>query len=465
MNDETVFRMDEINWKTIFHDILLHIPFIIMAVLTVLMGVGIYKNVAYVPEYTSKTTMAVMAKGNADGSAYSSLTTANSMAEVFTEVFQSDIIKEKVKEDLGELPAGMKITSTLIPETNLLELKVTALNPKSSFRVMQSVLANYRYVSDYLFGNAVLEIVEDPQVPRSPSNVLNVSKYQKLGVLGVVVLLCGLIVFLSILRRTVKTKKSALRNLEGKCLGCIPYEVKNKTLKAKLNKTNKAILMNQQVVHFAYEESIQHLASTLEFSLGQKNKKCILVTSVAENEGKSTICVNLAMALAKRHKKVLLIDMDFRKPAIYKLLDREVKERGDLAAYLLNQSQKKIVVEYDEINKFYMIGNKGCSEGNIKNLDTSRLIELLESAKAQFDYVILDSVPISVGIDTEYVKEFVDTSLLVVRQDVVEISDLNDAIEIMNEGSTQFLGYVLNAFDQPEIKHTYGYGYEYGSGK
>lgn len=465
MNDETVFRLDEMNWKTIFHDILFHFPYILLAVLTVLMGVGIYKNVAYVPEYTSKATMAVMAKGNADGSAYSSLTTANSMAEVFTEVFQSDIIKEKVKEDLGELPAGLKISSSLIPETNLLELKVTALNPQSSFRVMQSILANYRYVSDYLFGNAVLEVIEDPMVPMSPSNVLNVSKFQKLGVLGVVVLLCGLIGFLSILRRTVKTRKSALRNLEGKCLGCIPYEVKNKTLQSKINKTNKAILMNQQVVHFAYEESIQHLASNLEFVLEQKEKKCVLVTSVAENEGKSTICVNLAMALAKRHKKVLLMDVDFRKPAIYKLLSKDLKVDFNLSSYLMNQDMVTLPIEYDEKNKFYVIGNKGLEDVSIKALDTSRFVDLLAQVQSQFDYVILDSVPISVGVDTEYVRDFVDTSLLVVRQDVVEISDLNDAMEMMCEGSTQFLGYVLNAFDQPEIKHTYGYGYEYGYGK
>ena len=465
MNDETVFRLYEMNWKTIFHDILFHFPYILLAVLTVLMGVGIYKNVAYVPEYTSKATMAVMAKGNADGSAYSSLTTANSMAEVFTEVFQSDIIKEKVKEDLGELPAGLKISSSLIPETNLLELKVTALNPQSSFRVMQSILANYRYVSDYLFGNAVLEVIEDPMVPMSPSNVLNVSKFQKLGVLGVVVLLCGLIGFLSILRRTVKTRKSALRNLEGKCLGCIPYEVKNKTLQSKINKTNKAILMNQQVVHFAYEESIQHLASNLEFVLEQKEKKCVLVTSVAENEGKSTICVNLAMALAKRHKKVLLMDVDFRKPAIYKLLSKDLKVDFNLSSYLMNQDMVTLPIEYDEKNKFYVIGNKGLEDVSIKALDTSRFVDLLAQVQSQFDYVILDSVPISVGVDTEYVRDFVDTSLLVVRQDVVEISDLNDAMEMMCEGSTQFLGYVLNAFDQPEIKHTYGYGYEYGYGK
>ena len=465
MSDETIFRMDEINWKIIFRDVCYHVPFIFLSVLSVLMCVSIYKNVAYVPEYTSKATMAVMAKGNADGSAYSSLTTANSMAEVFTEVFQSDIIKEKVEEDLGQLPEGVKISSSLIPETNLLELRVTALNPQSSFRVMQSILSNYRYVSDYLFGNAVLEVIEDPQVPRAPSNVLNVSKFQKLGVLGVVVLLCGLIVFLSILRRTVKTRRSALRNLEKRCMGCIPYEVKNKTLKSKLQKTNRAILMNQQVVHFSFEESVHHLASNLEFVLKQSDKKCILVTSVSENEGKSTVASNLAISFVQRHKKVLLIDVDFRKPALAKLLSLQSSLDHDLSDFLLNRCDRDSIVSFDEKNKFYVISNRGLDESLTKCLNTKRFMDLLVWAKSEFDYVILDSAPISVGIDTEYIKDFVDSSLLVVRQDVVEISDLNDAMEMMSEGKCEFLGYVLNAFDQLELKHTYGYEYGYGYGR
>ena len=460
MDEETIFRMDEMNFRTIFMDIVRNIPCIVLAVLTVLMGIQIYKTVAYVPEYTTSATMAVMAKGNADGSAYSSLNTANSMAEVFTEVFQSDIIKEKVKEDLKELPQGIRISSELVPETNLLVLKVTALDPQMSYRVMQSILNNYRYVSDYLFGNAVLEIIKDPQVPMGPSNVLNVSKFKKLGILAVLVLMCGVIVFFSILRRTVKTEKAAKRNLEGKCIGTIPYEVKNKTLNAKIHNTNKAIVMNQQVVHFSYEEGFHHLASNLEFMLKQKGQKCILVTSVAENEGKSTVCTNLAIALAQRNKKVLLIDTDFRKPSIYKILSKDVSGKDNLNSYLGGESSLESTIHYDKRMKFYMILNDVLPNSEIRAYDPNRFVELIKSVKEEFDFIILDSAPVSVGIDTEYLKEYIETSILVIRQDLVEISDLNDAIEMMQEGNSDFLGYVLNAFDKPEVKRTYGYEYE-----
>ena len=83
MERETSIRMDEINLRTILKDLIWNLPFVILAILIVLMGIRTYRNIAYEPEYTASTTLAVIAKGNAEGNAYSSLSTANSMAEVF----------------------------------------------------------------------------------------------------------------------------------------------------------------------------------------------------------------------------------------------------------------------------------------------------------------------------------------------------------------------------------------------
>lgn len=102
MEQETTFRMDEINPYIILKDLLWNLPFIILAVITVLLSIRTYKNLVYVPEYTASTTMAVMAKGSTDGNVYSSLNTASSMAEVFAEVFQSEVLKEKIEETLGK---------------------------------------------------------------------------------------------------------------------------------------------------------------------------------------------------------------------------------------------------------------------------------------------------------------------------------------------------------------------------
>ena len=67
----------------------------------------------------------------------------------------------------------------------------------------------------------------------------------------------------------------------------------------------------------------------------------LLVTSVSENEGKSTVAANLAIALAEKHRKVLLIDGDFRKPAQYKIFGRKKSKIPSLRKVLLGKASWK----------------------------------------------------------------------------------------------------------------------------
>lgn len=458
MDQKNAIRTDEINIRTVIKDLIYNIPLVIVAVVTVVMGVSTFKNICYTPEYTSRTTLCVTAKGNAEGNIYSSLNTASSMAEVFSEVFGSTIIREKVEQTFGPIPDDARITSEIIPNTNLLELKVISRDPQSSYKIMQAILQNYKHVSDYVFGNAVLEVIKDPNVPTTPSNQFRTSKLVKIGSLAVVALLCGVIVLISVFRDTVKTEHAARRKLEGRHLATIPYEQKNHTLKGKLFRTNKALILSRQLVSFRYEESFNELAAKMEYKLDERGKQTVLITSVAENEGKSTTCVNLAVALASRNKKVLLIDMDLKKPALARILDYSVKNKYGLQDLYEGKVTADQLLQYHKNLHIYTILS-GKGENNRKCLDDRFLRALLDAAKKEFDYIIIDSAPISAGSDTEYLNEFVDTSCLVVHQDAVSVSEINDTIELLKEGKSEFLGYVLNACVEKDVGRSRKYGY------
>lgn len=461
MEKDKTFHYDEINPYIILRDLFMHLPFIILAVLTVFIGVRTCKNIVYKPEYTANATLAVMAKGNANGNIYSSLGTANSMAEVFTEVFQSDIMRDKVEKETGQKQENAKIKAELIPETNLLVLRVTADDPQSAYRILQVVLNNYRDISDYVFGNAVLEVIKEPQVPVAPSNSFDTSKFDRIGALIAAVLTAGFVVLFSVLRSTVKTTAAGKRNLEGECLAVIPYEEKNRTLKTKLKKTNKAVLLTNPLISFTYEEESHRLASYVDYKASKAGQKVILVTSVAENEGKSTIAANLALALAMRNKKVLLVDMDFKKPALYKLLDHKMQKDQGLLAFLKGEGKREDILRYDHEKQIYLMLNSVRERNAQKYVEDARFKILLEESKEICDYIILDSAPISAGTDTEYFQEYADACVLVIRKDRVPIADLNDAVEQLKEGETEFLGYVLNDFKEHNngVRDRYGYGY------
>ena len=149
--------------------------------------------------------MAVSAKG--DSSAYSSLSLTNQMAGVFSEVFDSNVLKEKIAEELGEDSIEETIQASVIEETNLITLQVTSENPRRAYQVIQSAIRNYDAVSDYLFSNAMLRIVQEPSVPYAPSNVRNSSRIQKLAALAGMAGSGGLIVLLSILRFYCEDKR------------------------------------------------------------------------------------------------------------------------------------------------------------------------------------------------------------------------------------------------------------------
>lgn len=466
MEENAEIRLDEINWRVVLKDLVRNAWLFVLAYGIAVMGVGVYKNIVYTPEYTTSATMAVTVRGDANSSLYYSLSTANEIAEVYATILQEKITREKISEVVDTITDDIRISASVIPETNLLVLKVTGATSKGSYLAMQDILKNYHIVSDYIFGNAVVEVIMEPRVPFGPSNTLYTSRMKKLAAAVLIGLMGGLIVLSSVLRDTVKTTKAAKRRLEGECLAVFPHEEKNRTWKARIRQYYKGILLTSRLISFRFEESCHQLSSRLAYKLNKTGKKMVLVTSVAENEGKSTVAVNLAIALARRNKKVVIIDLDLLKPALYKLLESNPAEDHSLSDYLDGKAKKEDILFYDKVSGLYAVLNVKGVRQNKKYLNSERLQQLLEACKNEFDYVILDTAPMFSGTDAERLSEFVDTSILVARQDRVSISDLNDAMESLKESSSQFLGYVLNDFDESTGGRSgYGYGYGYGYGK
>jgi capsular exopolysaccharide synthesis family protein len=190
----------------------------------------------------------------------------------------------------------------------------------------------------------------------------------------------------------------------------------------------------------------------------KNGQKLLLVSSVEENEGKSTVASNIALAMAQSGKKVILLDMDMRRPAIYKIFDIEAKNKNGFW-------KEEISISGHHTMQLYL-NNK-----TIKNpavfIKERGIGALLEHGREKADIIIIDSPPMNAAADTELVLSYADASVLVVRKDWVHMNDLNRAIGILGKGDTDFLGYVLNDYEirKPvsRAKNGYYYGYEYGT--
>ena len=444
MKEERTIRLDEINVLSVVKDLLLNAWVILLVVISAWLGVSSYSKLTYVPEYTSTATIVVSAKGNSG--AYTSLNLTMQMAEVFAEVFQSDILKAKVEDQLGVSELDGRISTAVIPETNLMTISVTSSGPEEAFRTLNLILENYPQISDYLFGNAVLEVIKEPAVPISPSNSPQTGRYKKMALLVGFAVPVIIIVWLSITRDTIQTPQAAKRKLDGKQLGTISHEEKNKTITAKRKKKNIAALITNPLVSFSYMEAYQNLCSRLDYHMRHHKQKILLVGSAQENEGKSTVAANLALALAARNRKVLLLDCDFRKPAIQKIFEVKTKKEDDFGHYLSTDDTKGGMLVFVKKYGLYLGVNQVSYKTTQKLITSDKLKFFLEKQKEEMDYIILDSPPMLVASDTEALAHLADNSLLVVRQDRTTARDINDCMDLLSQATAEFSGYVLNDF-------------------
>lgn len=402
-----------------------------------LTGLG---QLLYTPEFTVSTTLVVTDKESENN--YASLSMASSMADVMAEIFQSDAMRDLVEKDTNDTMEG-RITCSQVPETNLIVLNIISTDPGSAYRFMNSALTHYSEVSSHVFSNASLQVLQEPSIPTSPSNRPRFSNHKNLLTLFAGLGMCALITFLYVFRYTLKTSSKAKSVLDGTVLGVIPFEKTNK------KHGKKALLINLPIVSMAYSEAYRKIVSRIDHTLRQKDKKVLLVTSVAENEGKSTCAANIALALQEKGKKVLLIDCDFMKPAQYKIFERRIdKEMNGYRS-----------IQYNEKTHLWELFLSKPVENHINSF-INRLKQMIEYYRSEFDYLILDSSPTKASSDAEVLMDIVDCTLMVVKEDYSDIRIINDTVDLIWQSNSKFIGFVLNSFHEQVIQNNaYGYGY------
>ena len=99
---------------------------------------------------------------------YSNLNAASELAAVFTDILNSNVLKERVEAETGmELDATIR--ATLLPDTNLLDLRVTADEPEKAFFIIRSLIENHGIITSKVMENAVLQVLKAPRVPTAVS--------------------------------------------------------------------------------------------------------------------------------------------------------------------------------------------------------------------------------------------------------------------------------------------------------
>lgn len=441
MNRER-FSLNEISVRGLCTDLLRNLWMILLAAAAMWCVATAWHNLTFEPEYTSSATLVVGVKGQSN--AYSSLGVASQMADVYGQVFQSETLREKIREDVGEDVNGT-ITCSLIEETNLLVLHATSPEPRQAYVYLYSALENYEEVAGQVFSNADLKMVQDPDIPYTPSNTSWMLKNRYLLMLFAAVGMAAVIAFYYVMRFTVKNVKSAESQLDGKILGVIPYERKEMDLRGR-KESKQALILSSPSVSMDYAEAGRRTEARIEYHMRKNSQKVLLVTSIGENEGKSTVAANLALSMAEKHKKVLLVDGDLRKPAQHKIFEIKDENRISLEKVLEEENGWREAVCPGKVRGVGELFQFSAAKHPEQCLKEERLEVLLHEWKQEFDYIIIDCSPVMVSADTEVWMSVVDTVLLVVREDWADVRLINDTVDIVRQTGSDFAGFILNAF-------------------
>ena len=226
------------------------------------------------------------------------------------------------------------------------------------------------------------------------------------------------------------------------------------------------MLITNPARSFPYVESLKRIASRVRGRLDRRGGKVLLVTSVAENEGKSTLAANLALALSEEQNRVLLLDCDFRQPALYKIFELPQKAGKDFGQVAVGKESASSVFEkYKDTNVYMGICRERLEEPS-EAIGGEIFRRILDTCRTNMDYIILDTPPMGAAADAEELVELADGAVLAVRQDGVLTRDINDAIDALNQKEEKVIGCVFGnvypGFGE-QIGGSYGYGYGYGA--
>ena len=448
---------DKIDLVSILRDVLWQSWAIFLFAAGVYLITNVIMDRQYEPIYTTSSTFVVTTK-DLNSSIYTDMGNALEVTKRFTTVLDSTLLKKKIAEDLGidEFTATAKIRQ--VEETNLLVLTVTDRTAMMAYRTIQSIMENYSEVSDYVVQGVQLDVIQEPTIPGGPSNFSNARAVSRQFFKYALLAGIAYVAIFSFLKDTVKNPREAKNKLDARLLGTIYHEYRGIS---RIRTKRTSMRITNPILSFRYVESCRLTATKVRNYMDRRKAKVLMITAVMENEGKSPVAANIALSLAQEGSKVLLVDSDFRKPAIYKIFEIAKDEVNDLPAVLrTGEGIKNIITKLKDENLYFILNKKGTSR--IESLLANGTLRgIIDFSRTQFDYVIVDTSPMGLIPDVEDIAQYCDATALVVHEDMVLTKNINDAIDTLGETRAPVIGCIFN--DATPILRFGGNSYGYGS--
>lgn len=411
------------------------------------------KTVTYVPQYG--TSMTATLSGGED--TFKNIDKVQSYVNTLDYLMNSNNAKSYVKKKMPISKTTYKAEVTL-KQANVVKIKVTADTKREAYFSIKYLNDWYRENTErYSFPYNII-VLKESKFSTKPVNPNSHIKNFLIGAVGSGFVLSCLFGLYFFLRDTIKSEEEVENKLDTRLYAKLPFEVK----KREDARNKKAILITSLKTSFFFRESINKLRSKVEASSDKHDYKSFMITSAYENEGKSSVAANLALALAKNGRKVVLVDADFNKPAVFKIFDLDGSKSLNKAIEGTSSWSSQVVSDRSGLDLL------PSSQDTLKSeilTNSKKLDEIMKELREEYDFVIVDTSPAYLLNETMAMNELVDATLFVVRQDYATSDVINEIVKRLTYVKDNVLGVVFKNVVSEGNKGTSNYNNRYGYNK
>lgn len=355
----------------------------------------------------------------------------------------------QAEQDLNRQVASLK-NDTLNEQDRSVRYAILAREADTSRTMYDGLLQRYKELTAAAgISNSNIALIDKAQVPRAPSSPILLLNLAYALFAGLVI--TAMMVFVRLqLDDAVRVPEDVEHKLGLPVLGIIPKL---------FNETPRDLLADPKS---SLSESYNSLRGAIGFATANGAPRILLVTSASAGEGKSTTSYALARGFAKLGKKVLLVDVDMRRPSSHRQF--EVDNDIGLSTVLVGQAMLGDAIRTSPFDGLSYLTSGPIPPSPTELLASPRMLALIEDALARFDMVLLDSPPILGLADAPLLSSLAEGTLLVLESDRNRRGVLKGTLRRLRLARGRVIGVALTKFDAAHASsytYYYGYGYDY----
>ncbi len=205
-------------------------------------------------------------------------------------------------------------------------------------------------------------------------------------------------------------------------------------------------------------DSIKTLRTNIEFASISREIKTITLTSNIPNEGKSTIAMFLALAMAENNKKTLLVECDLRHTTLRKRM--KLPRNVGIINYLSGNITLEEAVTNTKIDNFYFLDAEIKVPNPVEIISSEAFSNMINDLRGMFDYIIFDTPPVGTFIDAALFAAKSDATIILVKPGAVDKKLFKKTYEQLEKANANIIGVVFNEVDKAHKGYYYGKYYQ-----